>query len=231
VTAPPLPSNTVPNAGILTVNVRFENWGEGQMAIHSKFDNTPDPSDNLLEGITVTVNNAKFVEPAHNETSNTDQGTRFFVPSGNTSSNPGNPFDYFRTFWYQIIGQNTQNVPPILTTDGKVTLCHVTGSETNPSETISVNADAVPGHLAHGDSVGICAPNNIQPGATAVPVGPRTGKVTLCHVTGSQKNPGVTLTVSQNAVQAHLGHGDTVGPCVETDKGKPDDKGKPSSNK
>ena len=42
------------------------------------------------------------------------------------------------------------------------------------------------------------------------------GKVTICHHTHSQKNPFVTITVSQNAVAAHMrNHGDTIGPCSE----------------
>jgi hypothetical protein len=39
------------------------------------------------------------------------------------------------------------------------------------------------------------------------------GKVTICHHTRSQKNPFVTITVSQRALPAHLRHGDTIGPC------------------
>jgi len=39
------------------------------------------------------------------------------------------------------------------------------------------------------------------------------GKVTICHHTGSKKHPFVTITISRNALDAHLAHGDTIGPC------------------
>ncbi len=40
--------------------------------------------------------------------------------------------------------------------DGQVTICHVTGSATNPNEEISISLEDVPDHLAHGDTVGPC---------------------------------------------------------------------------
>jgi hypothetical protein len=39
---------------------------------------------------------------------------------------------------------------------GKVLVCHVTHSKKKPFHTISVSVNALPAHLAHGDSEGAC---------------------------------------------------------------------------
>lgn len=39
-------------------------------------------------------------------------------------------------------------------------------------------------------------------------------KVALCHRTGSRKHPYVTIFVSQNAVRAHVRHGDALTACT-----------------
>jgi len=38
-------------------------------------------------------------------------------------------------------------------------------------------------------------------------------RVTVCHLTRDSKGSGVTLTVSRDALAAHLGHGDSMGAC------------------
>jgi hypothetical protein len=38
-------------------------------------------------------------------------------------------------------------------------------------------------------------------------------KVTICHKTGKNNDPGVTIRVSENALKAHMNHGDVQGDC------------------
>ena len=59
----------------------------------------------------------------------------------------------------------------------------------------------------------------VSPSRTPAAASQYPKKVTICHHTHSKKNPFVTITVSRNALPAHLGHGDTTGPCPAS-KGK-----------
>jgi hypothetical protein len=58
-------------------------------------------------------------------------------------------------------------------------------------------------------------------GASPVAAQYPPSKVTICHHTHSQKNPAVTITISERALPAHLAHGDTIGPCSAPPIGAP----------
>jgi hypothetical protein len=62
-----------------------------------------------------------------------------------------------------------------------------------------------------GYAASLVGVSNTSPVAAQYP----PSKVTICHHTHSQKNPFATITVSERALPAHLGHGDTIGPCPQ----------------
>jgi hypothetical protein len=53
----------------------------------------------------------------------------------------------------------------------------------------------------------------VSPAGQAAAAKQYADKVTICHRTGSKKNPLRTIRVSRNALKAHLKHGDAVGAC------------------
>jgi hypothetical protein len=50
-------------------------------------------------------------------------------------------------------------------------------------------------------------------------------RVTICHLTGSKKHPGHTITISSAALKAHLKRGDHLGACTGTEKANSHGKG------
>jgi hypothetical protein len=63
---------------------------------------------------------------------------------------------------------------------------------------------------------GVGLAKNSPSGAQYQYPGANQYKVTICHHTHSKKKPTHTITVSANAVKAHLKHGDTLGACATT---------------
>jgi ketosteroid isomerase-like protein len=116
----------------------------------------------------------------------------------------------------------TEQSPSSHAKAGKTTICHATGSETNPYVTITISNNAIPAHDRHQhDEDIIPAPAGGCPGGAAkadtpkdkapkaggeAPKANEHGKTTICHATGSETNPYVTITISNNAIPAHDRH-------------------------
>jgi hypothetical protein len=105
-------------------------------------------------------------------------------------------------------GPTTQTATP----PSKLTICHKTGSQSNPWNRITVSSRAMTklnspagktlrGHLRHtGDAVVVgtaaCPPASTTPAPTSTPA----TKITICHKTGSSTNPYQRITISSRAV-------------------------------
>lgn len=105
----------------------------------------------------------------------------------------------------------------------KVTICHATSSAKNPYVMITISAKGWDGqgkndHTHHqGDQL---AQNGTCPDGSG-PGGGNEDKVDVCHVTGNGSFH--VINISENAVQAHLNHGDSLavdGKC-ESDEEEP----------
>ncbi|HZU86582.1 MAG TPA: hypothetical protein VFF78_03795, partial [Anaerolineaceae bacterium] len=96
---------------------------------------------------------------------------------------------------------------PLEILDGKITICHATGSESNPYEQITVSVNGLNGHVKHADDM-VPAPEN---GCPTSPLEINDGKITICHATGSEKNPFNEITVSVNGLNGRGKHaGDII---------------------
>lgn len=98
---------------------------------------------------------------------------------------------------------------------GKLTICHATDSLTNPSVEITIDFNGLRGHSTHpGDLIPApqsgCPLVTPTPGMTPTPAATMTGsvdgKITICHATGSSKNPFVMITISVNGLNGHDKH-------------------------
>ena len=116
---------------------------------------------------------------------------------------------------------------PVLISDGKITICHATGSQTNPYNEITVSVDGLNGHGTHEGDI-IPAP---EAGCPSSPVLDSDGKITICHATSSQTNPYNEITVSVNGLNGHDKHEGDIIPAPEAGcPATPPDNG-PKNNK
>lgn len=96
---------------------------------------------------------------------------------------------------------------PVIISNGKIAICHATGSAINPYTEITVSVNGLNGHGDHEGDI-IPAP---EIGCPTAPVVINNGKITICHATGSEKNPYNEITVSANGLNGHDKHeGDLI---------------------
>ncbi|MBI5950430.1 MAG: hypothetical protein HY865_02120 [Chloroflexi bacterium] len=102
-------------------------------------------------------------------------------------------------------------VGSVLDTPTSTNICHATDDPSNPYEEITVTNAELNEHLAH--------PNDIFPvpvdGCPASPAADSGGKITICHVTGSETNPYSEITVSVNGLEGHDKHDGDIIPVPE----------------
>lgn len=132
--------------------------------------------------------------------------------------------------------QAREAATPTATPPSKITICHKTGSESNPWRRIIVSNRAMTnpnsksgrslrGHLRHtGDAIVVGNAACPSPTLTPAPTSTPSTKITICHKTGSATNPYRRMTVSSRAVtnpnspagktlRGHMGHsGDILMP-------------------
>ena len=93
--------------------------------------------------------------------------------------------------------------------DDKISICHATGSDSNPYTEITISENGLNGHNAQGVHDGDIVPapaggcpagdNGDHDGDHDGDNGSESKKVTICHATGSEKNPYVVMTIAEKA--------------------------------
>jgi hypothetical protein len=128
-----------------------------------------------------------------------------------------------------VAAQGQEPMTQTVTPPSKITICHKTGSDSNPWRRITVSSQAMTnpssksgrllrGHFRHtGDAIVVGTAACPSAAATPAPTGTPATKITICHKTGSSTTPYRRITVSGRAVtnpnspagkvlRGHMGH-------------------------
>ncbi len=99
----------------------------------------------------------------------------------------------------------------VVISDGRIAICHATGIEANPYEEITVSVIGLNGHGTHEGDVFPAAEGGCPATSPVITSPVNNDKVTICHATGSKKNPYNEITVSVNGLNGHDQHeGDII---------------------
>jgi hypothetical protein len=97
--------------------------------------------------------------------------------------------------------------------EGMIAICHATGNAATPYEEFTVSVDGLDGHGVHEGDI-IPVPEGGCPATNPVVTSPgNNDKITICHATGSKKNPYNEITVSVNGLNGHGQHGGDIIPA------------------
>ena len=102
---------------------------------------------------------------------------------------------------------------PLVVSDGKITICHATSSETNPYNEITVSVNGLNGHGKHEGDI-IPVPEDGCP-TTSLGANSSGDKITICHATSSKNNPYNEITVSIDGLNGHGKHEGDIIPAPE----------------
>lgn len=150
------------------------------------------------------------------------------------TDDPANPYEEITITSVELLNEHLEHpndfnpapisgcpTTPVVVSDGRITICHATGSETNPYSETTISVNGLNGHGEHEGDL-IPAPEGGCPASPeATEAGNSDGKITICHVTSSKKNPYNEITVSVNGLNGHDKHdGDIIpapaGGCPST---------------
>ena len=96
-------------------------------------------------------------------------------------------------------------------TDGNITICHATSSESNPYEEITISVNGLNGHGAHeGDII----PMPVE-GCPTTPL-VSDDAITVCHATDDALAPYEEMTVTDAELSEHLEHPNDINPVPAT---------------
>ena len=99
--------------------------------------------------------------------------------------------------------------------EDKVIVCHLPPGNPENEQSIRIGEPAVKAHLAHGDYLGLCDGDTEADIVDFDVDGDSSeGNVLLCHVPPGNPDNEHEITVGEAAVDAHLAHGDYLGPCT-----------------